>query len=260
MSSTVVGDSQVQHRLTPPGRQTRDRIVHTAADLMYLQGVAGTSIPDIQNAAQVSASQIYHYFGDKQGLIRAVIAHQIEATLNGQRAMLEQLDSFEALRAWCDAFAARLESQGCEGGCEIGSLASELAESDDTTRADLVAAFDRWEAPFRDGLVRMQHRGELHADVDAAALATAMMAAVQGGALLSQLRRSSDPLRQATAAAIGYIESFAVRSPPDGTGDGKPPHRKPNPRSRLAAPALSKKQPRRDAPLGDARRKQKPRA
>jgi hypothetical protein len=171
--------------------------------------------------------------------------------------MLDQLDSFEALRAWCDAFAARLESQGCEGGCEIGSLASELAESDDATRADLVAAFDRWEAPFRDGLARMQHRGELRSDVDAAELATAMMAAVQGGILLSQLRRSSDALRQATAAAIGYIETFAVPQPTRRNRRRSTSSPKPNPRNGMAAPAPSKKQPRRDAPLGDGTRKQK---
>ncbi len=82
-------------------------------------------LPDIENTAQVSASQIYHYFGDKHGLVRAVIARQIEATLEGQRPMLDQLDGFEALRAWCDAFAARLESQGCEGGEheEVGEAA-----------------------------------------------------------------------------------------------------------------------------------------
>ena len=213
MTSAAIGDAEVQHRLTSPGRRTRNRIVHTAADLMYLHGVAGTSIPDIQNAAGVSASQIYHYFGDKQGLVRAVIAHQIEATLVGQGPMLERLDSFEAIRAWCDAFATRLESQSCERGCELGALASELAESDDTTRADLVEAFDRWEAPFRDGLALMQQRGELRGDVDTAELATAIMAAVQGGVLLSQLRRSSTPLRQATAAAVGYIETLATPQP-----------------------------------------------
>lgn len=181
---------------------------------MFLQGVAGTSIPDIQNAAQVSASQIYHYFGDKQGLVRAVIDHQIEATLNGQRPLLDHLDSLDALRAWCEAAAVRQESHGCQGGCEIGSLASELAESGATNRAGLVAAFDRWEAPIRNGLSRMRQRGELSDDADPAALATALLAAIQGGLLLTQLRRCPAPLRQATSAVIGYIETFTVRPQP----------------------------------------------
>jgi TetR/AcrR family transcriptional repressor of nem operon len=49
-------------RLTPKGRATRDRIVATAAQLMYDHGVAGTSLGDVYNAAGVSPSQVYHYF------------------------------------------------------------------------------------------------------------------------------------------------------------------------------------------------------
>jgi TetR/AcrR family transcriptional repressor of nem operon len=192
-------------KMTTSGRRTRDRIVQVAADLMFIHGVAGTSIPDVQGAAQVSASQIYHYFGDKSGLVRAVIDYQIETSLDAQRPILDKLDSFDALRAWCEAAA-----HDCIGGCEIGSLASELAESDDETRADLVRAFDQWEAPIRKGLARMQERGELTAEADVPALATAMLAAIQGGLLLTQLRREPGPFRQATSAVIGYIETFAA--------------------------------------------------
>ena len=70
-----------QRRLTPKGRATRDRIVSVAAQLMFERGVAGTSLGDVQKAAGVGASQVYHYFGDKQSLIRAVIAYHTEAVL-----------------------------------------------------------------------------------------------------------------------------------------------------------------------------------
>ena len=45
--------------LTPKGRATRGRIVAAAADLMFEQGVAGTSLQDVQQAARVSGSQLY---------------------------------------------------------------------------------------------------------------------------------------------------------------------------------------------------------
>jgi AcrR family transcriptional regulator len=67
------------HRLTPKGRATRERIVVAAAQLMYDHGVAGTSLGDVQKAAGVGPSQVYHYFGDKESLIRAVIAHRLDA-------------------------------------------------------------------------------------------------------------------------------------------------------------------------------------
>ncbi|GLY87751.1 transcriptional regulator [Actinoallomurus iriomotensis] len=177
---------------------------------MFQKGVGGTSIPDVQEAAGVSASQIYHYFGDKQGLVRAVIAHQIDATLEKQRPVLDSLDSFEALEMWRDGAIAAQEARDCAGGCEIGSLAGELVETDPLAREDLVAAFNRWEAPIRTGLARMRERGELSADADPASLATAMLAAVQGGLLLTQIRRSTVPLYVTVTAVIEHIRSFAT--------------------------------------------------
>lgn len=200
-----------QRRLTKAGRKTRERIVRTAAELMFHRGAGGTSIPDIQAAAGVSASQIYHYFGDKQGLILAVIDYQTDAKLDQQRPLLDSLDSMEALREWCDRAGDRQDAVNCEGGCEIGSLASELAETDPSARTGLATAFDRWESPIRSGLARMQARGELSESADAAALATALLAAIQGGMLLSQVRRSSTAYRQAVSAVLDHIETYLVR-------------------------------------------------
>ncbi|WP_420919159.1 TetR family transcriptional regulator C-terminal domain-containing protein [Streptomyces olivaceus] len=71
--------------------------------------------------------------------------------------------------------------------------------------------FDRWEGPIRSGLARMQARGELSERADTAALATALLAAIQGGMLLSQVRRSSTAYRQAVSVVIDHIESYLVR-------------------------------------------------
>jgi Bacterial regulatory proteins, tetR family len=55
-------------RLTPNGLQTRQRIVDAAANLIFEQGVAHTTIEDVRAAADVSSSQLYHYFDDKPAL------------------------------------------------------------------------------------------------------------------------------------------------------------------------------------------------
>lgn len=49
------------------------------------------------------------------------------------------------------------------GGCRFGSLAGQLVESDDDTRADLAQRFVRWLELFRDGLRAMRDRGDLNA-------------------------------------------------------------------------------------------------
>ena len=87
-------ESSDERTFTAKGLATRERIVEAAAMLMYSGGVAGTSWEDVQNAAEVSASQLYHYFGDKQGLVRAVIAHQTRAILESQKPPLDKPGQF----------------------------------------------------------------------------------------------------------------------------------------------------------------------
>lgn len=74
-----------------------------------------------------------------------------------------------------------MDQRGLAGGCPLGSLASDLSESDPVARVQLAGAFAQWEGLIRDGLVQMQERGELTADADPVDLAVAMLAAVQGG-------------------------------------------------------------------------------
>jgi TetR/AcrR family transcriptional repressor of nem operon len=208
---TGPADDETQERWTAKGRATRAQIVGTTADLMYERGVAGTSTQDILRAANVSNSQLYHYFDDKDDLIRAVVAHQIERVLGRQETLLAGLDSFAALEGWRDALVTFASGRHGKGGCPIGSLASELADLDEPARQALAAGFDRWERVIRDGLTAMRDRGELRPDADPDTLALATLTALQGGLLLTQTRRDATPLATGLDASIAYIRTYATR-------------------------------------------------
>jgi hypothetical protein len=62
----------------------------------------------------------------------------------------------------------------------------------------------------------MKDSGVLRADADAGALATGLMAALQGGYLLAQTARDVKPMRIALDMAIDHVKAHAV--PPE---DGK---------------------------------------
>jgi AcrR family transcriptional regulator len=195
-------------RLTRKGQATRARIVSAASGLMFERGVAGTSTDDVRIAAGVSTSQIYHYFADKSALVRAVIAHQTEAVLDAQRPLLGSLDSMAALRAWRDLVVQLQRERNCEGGCPIGSLAGELAETDPQARDALAAGFARWEEGIRSGLRDMRERGELRPEADPDRLALAILAGLQGGLLLTQTRRETAPLEAALDAMLDHVEDL----------------------------------------------------
>jgi TetR/AcrR family transcriptional repressor of nem operon len=191
--------------LTRKGRATRERIVAAAATLMYEQGVAATSTQAVQAEAGVSASQLYHYFSDKRELVRAVIAHQREAVVGWHRPILVTLDSFEALQDWRDAIVEGQRRRNFEGGCPLGSLASELADADAVLRDELADALAAWEQALSAGLTSMRARGELRPDADTDRLAMALLAALQGGLLLSKTHRDTTALEAVLDATIEWI-------------------------------------------------------
>src|ERR1700758_4773826 len=163
---------------------------------MFDGGVSGTTIEDVRVAAGVSSSQVYHYFKDKKALVEAVIEYQTETIVGGQEPMLAALDSLEGLRAWRDFLVKPPEELGCRGGCRIGSLGSELAETDNQARAKVAAGLARWEQGIRSGLRAMHARGQL-GSVDPDELALATLDARRGGLLRPQTQRGTRPLQTA---------------------------------------------------------------
>jgi AcrR family transcriptional regulator len=194
--------------LTQKGLATRDRILDTATALIFEHGVAGTTLDDVRAAAKVSKGQLYHYFADKDELIHAVIDRTIQQVLEAQPRLAE-LSTWTAISSWLDDLVQLQVQRHAVGGCPIGSLAGELAETDELTRAELAAGFERWEAPLRQGLERMRADGKLRRNADPSRLATATLAAIQGGLVLTQTRRDPQQLRIALDAAYAYLRSFA---------------------------------------------------
>jgi TetR/AcrR family transcriptional repressor of nem operon len=197
-------------RLTRKGQETRQRIVDAAADLVFEQGVAHTTIEDVRAAADVSSSQLYHYFDDKPALVRAVIEHQADTIVGGQQTF--DLSSLDGLRAWRDWVVEHQRELNCRGGCPIGSLGGELAETDPEARAQVSAGFKRWESAIQSGLREMHVRGRLTSDSDPDSLALALLATLQGGLLLTQIERDTKPLEAALDAMIELIARLGGQS------------------------------------------------
>jgi AcrR family transcriptional regulator len=197
-------------RLTRKGRATRARIVDVAARLMFQGGVAGTSVDDVRSAASVSGSQISHYFHDKRDLTREVIAaRSTDVQEFHTRRRFGSLDSLEALQAWADANIADIRTVYRHGGCVYGSLAGELTDADPEIHDDLAAGYDRWIELLRAGLTSMRSRGDLRPDADPRHLAVSLVAAHQGGAMLTYALDDPAPLRAAVNAAVEYVRCFA---------------------------------------------------
>jgi AcrR family transcriptional regulator len=192
---------------TDQGRETRARIVAAAAALIGERGVAGTSLDDVRAATSSSKSQLYHYFGDKHGLVQAVIDYQSALVLGAQIDALGAVRDWDGLERWADAMVAVVDARGARGGCPIGTLAAALSDSDERFRVALSEAFDRWRQAIAGALRALQERRLLESDADLEALTTTTLAAIQGGLLLAKTSRDSTQLKVALDGAITHLRS-----------------------------------------------------
>src|SRR5436853_1403448 len=192
---------------TARGRDTRQRILTAATALIAERGVAGTSLDDVRKRAQASKSQLYLYFADRDALLRAVATATCDEVMALQADNLAACDSLAGIERYMDALVSLQEQRDAHGGCPIGSLASQLAERDEGARLALGDGFKRWEAEIRSGLEALAARAELRPGTDPGLLATQTLAALEGGLILTQVRRDPQQLRIAADAALDLIRA-----------------------------------------------------
>jgi len=194
--------------VTPHGRRTRDAIVDAAATLMYIHGVAGTSVDKVLAASGAGKSQMYHYFKNKDQLVEAVIERYLAQILANQPAIYS-LESWADFDTWVEQLLDIHRQAGRPVACPLGNLTGELG--DNPTIAPLLSkAYREWESHVERGLITLRDKGELAADAAPGRLAQAAMTCVQGGLLLAHIRQDITALEDALQIAIAHLRSHAV--------------------------------------------------
>jgi len=197
------------NHLTAKGRETRRRIVEAAADLMVERGVATVSLDEVGQRTSTSKSQMYHYFANKDELVDAVVACVRDRILSFHRALLSTVASLDDLQHWADAVVTYQRHDARWLGCPLGTLASDLIDDAGAPREDVADAFLSWQQLLEDALERLRTAGHLRADSHTKDLATATLASLQGGLLLSKATHSEAPLAVALDGAIEHLRGFA---------------------------------------------------
>ena len=192
-----MADSPTAAPSRPPKRQ---RLVESARDLLYEQGVQRTTLAQIAERADVPVGNVYYYFKTRDELVQAVI----ESRTARIREVLGDLDRRATPKARLKALAGTwvdAAPEVKERGCPIGSLACELGKDDNELSAlgaGMVRELLEWmERQFRE----LGRR-------DARALAVTMLAAIQGAALLANTLRDEELFHREIRRIRRWIDEF----------------------------------------------------
>ena len=160
---------------------------------------------DVLTAAGVGKGQLYHYFTDRDALVEAAVARRCAQVQEALARLFGGLDTLSELERALDAYVKIYEET--LAGCPIGRIAADVAGRNDGAQRQIATAFDDWQSLFADLFTRLHARGDLRPDADPGALAIALLAALEGGQILSQIRNDAASLRIAIAAALGHIRA-----------------------------------------------------
>jgi TetR/AcrR family transcriptional repressor of nem operon len=166
--------------------QTRERLIQSARFLFWERGFAGTSMADLLTHAEVNSGSFYHFFESKEALLRAVLEEYRQA-LHPQvvdPAFAQTSDPVERIFAILSGYRARILQTNCQYGCPLGRLALEIDPENRPAHQLIAENFRGWIGAVRDCLEQCRDRLPPSQDLDA--LATYVLAVMEGGVMLSR--------------------------------------------------------------------------
>jgi AcrR family transcriptional regulator len=150
-------------------RDTRKALIDAAEEVIARRGVEAASTREIYTLAGVKAPTLYHHFGDKQGLLDAVVTDAFERYLARKRALRPTGDPAAAIRQGWDAHVDFARANPA-----IYRLMWPLGDADPPP-----AAVESAEGLLR-GFAEMERRGALRPGVTARHAARTVTAALHG--------------------------------------------------------------------------------
>jgi len=188
------------------GEQTRQHIIQQAATLFNQRGYIGSSISDVMQCTGLQKGGIYRHFQSKEQLALAAFDYaQQQSTSQLLAAVVAETDAVQKLLAFISAFHALTLHPPVPGGCPILNTIVDSDDGDPALHERVVAVVSGWEELIERIVADGVARGSLRRDIDPQAVATVLIATLEGGILLARAHRSSVYLQHAVDHLIQYV-------------------------------------------------------
>jgi AcrR family transcriptional regulator len=204
MLRSEMNDSAVTVKVTEtvtarPGK--RARLIASAADLVYRQGVSGMTLADVAKAADVPAGNVYYYFHTREDLVAAVVATRIDQ----QQAFQDAFEALGSPRERLKGFIAGWADQGepmTVHGCPMGGLYTDLVKIGGPLQHEAMKLFRMrvaWmEAQFQElGLP----------DADSRKAAITLLAGIDGAISVAHALGDADVIRDEAVRLTAWVDS-----------------------------------------------------
>jgi TetR/AcrR family transcriptional repressor of lmrAB and yxaGH operons len=171
---------------------TRQQIIEKTSELLERQGYHATGLNQIVAESDTPRGSLYYYFPEgKEELAAEAIeykAQQMSKHLGNH--LIAYDDPVEAIYHFLINVADRIESLNCCGGSPMAAVALETSNHSERLRQACAGGYERMQKFFEDKLLA----GGFPL-ARAHTLAVTILAALEGGVILSRAEQNAQPLR-----------------------------------------------------------------
>lgn len=176
--------------------KTKEHIIEVASRLIHLQGYNHTSLDDVLKESGVGKGNFYYYFKSKEELGYEIIEcnlkrfsdHVLDKAFGNNNNVIIQIEDF------LDIILELHRQSNCAGGCPMGNMAMEMSDIHEGYRKKFQQVFEGWRMQVAGALQKAKTLGEFGGDLDPTRLAQFIIAAVQGGILLTKVKKEIEIL------------------------------------------------------------------
>ena len=192
------------------GEATRRRIVEQSAAVFNRHGYSGTSMSDLMEVTGLEKGGIYRHFESKQELAAAAFDYAWETVNEPRWRGLENCEtSLEKLLLLVKNFVEQ-PPRTLPGGCPLLNTAVDSDDGNPVLRSKARAALDQWRSSIAEIVRTGQRARELRREVDPVAVATLVIASLEGAVMMSRMEQTREPLFTVGRHLAEYLESLAL--------------------------------------------------
>jgi TetR/AcrR family transcriptional regulator, transcriptional repressor for nem operon len=187
------------------GEETRRRIVAAAAPIFNQRGYEGSSLSALMEATGLKKGGIYRHFSSKEELAAEVFDYTWDAAWKARMLHLdERANGVDKLKQLVANF---IECKPpIAGGCPVLNTAVDADNGNPVLRDRVGKALKFWKSRLQKIVKQAAERGEIRSGVDPKAVATLIVATLEGALMISRIEQTDGALRQVQAHLNDYLE------------------------------------------------------
>jgi len=191
-----------------PKKYADKQTLEKAMLLFWKKGYTNTSVKDLESTLNLTASSIYHTYGNKEKLFVKAVEHYIDIVVNQRiNQHLKQDDlPIKNIQNFFLSLIDDSEVVKAKFGCLLTNTATELGDSTPEISKKIQEGMERIKDAFRVELEKAHKNNQLISQRKPNELATMLFLGYQGLLVMLRLNYSTKELRQAALSTLEALD------------------------------------------------------